>query len=90
MLEAMTYGIGVIVTPVGGVPLVIKDGENGLLVPVGDHRSLAEAILTLANDPVLLQSLGCQAKKTAHNYSSFQKAIELGALYRDCLQKSWN
>jgi len=90
MLEAMSYGLSVIITPVGDVPFVIKDGENGLLVPVGDHRSLAEAIYKLSCDSGLLQSIGCQAKKTAQNYSSFQKAIELGALYRACLQKVLN
>jgi D-inositol-3-phosphate glycosyltransferase len=87
MLEAMSYGVGVIITPVGGVPFVIKNKENGLLVPVEDHHALAESILALANDPVLLQRIGRQAKKTAQNYSSFQKAIELDVIYRDCLQK---
>jgi glycosyltransferase involved in cell wall biosynthesis len=63
MLEAMSFGIPVIVTPVGDVSLVIENKVNGLLVPVGDHRLLSEAILSLVNDPFLMQNIGIEAKK---------------------------
>jgi glycosyltransferase involved in cell wall biosynthesis len=88
MLEAMSFGIAVIVTPVGDIPLVIKNMVNGLLVPVGDYRLLAEAILSLVNDSFLLQSIGNQAKKTAQYHSSYKKALDLTTIYNNCLSKS--
>lgn len=47
ILEAMSYGKAIISTPVGGIPEVVKDGENGLLVKPGDIESLANAILLI-------------------------------------------
>lgn len=44
MLEAMGMGLPVVVTdcPVGGARMVIQDGVNGLLVPVGDTKTMYE------------------------------------------------
>jgi glycosyltransferase involved in cell wall biosynthesis len=87
MLEAMSNGLGVIVSPVGDVPSVIQDKQNGLLVPIGDQCALAEAIFKLATDTEFLKRLGCKAKKTAYNHSSDKKATELSAIYRECFSK---
>ena len=86
MLEAMACGTGVIITPVGDVTKVINDKENGLLIPVGDHHALANAIDLLVNDGVLLEKIGRNAIKTAKNYSSSKKARELTELYSVCLK----
>lgn len=40
ILEAMSYGIAVVSTYVGGVPHIITDGESGLLCEAGDHEQL--------------------------------------------------
>ncbi len=45
LVEAMAMKIPVIATPVGGIPEIIRSGENGLLIPVGDESALHEAIL---------------------------------------------
>jgi len=45
LVEAMAMKIPVIATPVGGVPEIVRNGENGLLIPVGDESALHEAIL---------------------------------------------
>lgn len=44
ILEAMSYGLTIISTPVGGIPELINNGENGYLVNPGDSVALAEAI----------------------------------------------
>ena len=52
MIEAMALGLPTIVTdcPCGGARMVIKDGKNGLLVPVGDATSMSEAMKKIASD----------------------------------------
>jgi glycosyltransferase involved in cell wall biosynthesis len=62
VIEAMAFGLAVVVTPVGAVPEVIRDGEEGILVPVGDPRILAKALTRLARDPALRQHLGRNAR----------------------------
>ena len=47
VVEALAVGTPVIATSVGGVPEVVRDGENGLLVPAGDPDALAAAIRRL-------------------------------------------
>jgi glycosyltransferase involved in cell wall biosynthesis len=56
-LEAMAAGAPVVATGVGGVPEIIRDGENGLLVPAGQPAPLADALLRLLGDPGLARRL---------------------------------
>ncbi len=42
LLEAMAYGLACVVTPVGGIPEVIVDGQNGVLTPIRNADALAE------------------------------------------------
>jgi len=50
LLEAMACEVPCIATDVGGVPEVIKDGENGIILNVGDAKGLADAINTVLSD----------------------------------------
>lgn len=63
MLEAMAIGLPVVCTdcPCGGARMVITDGENGLLVPVGDEVALMQAMHRVACDPVLAERLSARA-----------------------------
>ncbi len=63
VIEAMCLGLPVIATdcPCGGPAELIKNGDNGLLVPVGDEKALAEAIRKILSDPELEKRLGDQA-----------------------------
>lgn len=53
MLEALGMGLPVVVTdcPVGGARMVIKSGENGILVPVGDTQAMYEAMRQCIKGP---------------------------------------
>jgi N-acetyl-alpha-D-glucosaminyl L-malate synthase BshA len=50
-LEALSCGVPVIATAVGGLPEVVEDGKCGFLLPVGDVAAMAEAALVLLTDP---------------------------------------
>ena len=57
VVEALAVGTPVIATAVGGVPELVRDGENGLLVPAGDADALAGAIRRVAAEPGLRERL---------------------------------
>lgn len=63
VIEAMCLGLPVIATdcPCGGTAELIEDGKNGILVPVGDEKALAEAIKKILSDPELEKRLGEEA-----------------------------
>jgi len=63
LIEAMEFGVPVVATNVGGIPDVVKDGYNGLLVPEKDPDALADAIIKLIKNKELRQELVKNAKK---------------------------
>lgn len=65
LMEAMALGLPCISTdcPVGGPRFLIKDGENGLLLPVGNVEALAEAMDRVLSDVNLAKKLGKNARK---------------------------
>jgi len=90
-LEAMACEKPVIATAVGGMPEIVKDGFNGLLVNPGDVDDLARAICRLYNDPQLSHELGRNARRIAlenewrdraHDYERLYEAFLSGQLKR--------
>ncbi|MEW6498567.1 MAG: glycosyltransferase family 4 protein [Cyanobacteriota bacterium] len=63
LLEAMSWGLPVITTPVGGIPEVITDKENGLLVNPGDVQQLSQALQSLITSQSLRLNLGSAARQ---------------------------
>jgi glycosyltransferase involved in cell wall biosynthesis len=79
LLEAMAMRKAVIGTNVDGTREVLCDGENGLVVEPGDVSALAAAILRLAGDKVLRESMGVRAEETVRdrfNAAVMTKEIE--------------
>jgi glycogen(starch) synthase len=64
ILEAMSQGLPVIATRVGGIPEIINDKENGLLVPSDDPETLANAIKSLVVSPKLAEKIRLKAHET--------------------------
>jgi glycosyltransferase involved in cell wall biosynthesis len=69
VLEALAVGTPVIATSVGGVPEVVHDGENGLLVAPGDVAALADAIRRVATDDALRAALADHAARSVEELS---------------------
>lgn len=88
LLEAMSYGLAIVATEVGGVPDVVENGEQALLVPPGDPAALAAALSRLAGDAGLRVKLGSAARRAAEGLGPEEIAERLDALYRSLLEGS--
>lgn len=80
-LEAMAMGTPVIASEVGGLAYLVRDGENGFLVPRRDAEALAEHILELLNDRHLRERLSRRAQEYAQQYDWSLIARQLVSLY---------
>jgi glycosyltransferase involved in cell wall biosynthesis len=87
MLEALSTGLGVVVTSVGGAPDVIKDERDGLLVPLDDIDALVSALVRqLKNDDLRLR-LGTSGRRVIlERYSLTQTADQLVGLYKGLIE----
>ena len=72
----------------GGVREWLRHGENGLAVPAGDARALAEASLRLLRDPELAARLGAEGQRGAESMSMARHAEALARLLRSCLHRA--
>jgi glycosyltransferase involved in cell wall biosynthesis len=76
LLEAAACGLPLITTDTSGCREVVTNGENGLLVPVGDSRALAQAIGRLLADPALARRLGERARERAEREFALDLVID--------------
>lgn len=87
LLEAMSYGLPCIVTPVGAIPNLIRDGENGFLVGVKDTVKLTEAIEKLVGNVELRKEIGRAARRTIEEkYNWDKRASGIVDLYNSLLR----
>ncbi len=80
ILEAMTVGLPVITTAVGGNKEIMRQGENGFMVKYQDEFNLIEAIKSLWENQELQEEFKKEGKKTAEQFSSekmFQETIKI-------------
>src|SRR5690606_30480633 len=65
LLEAMAMGKAIITTDAPGCRETVRDGVNGLLVPVGDVPALARAMTRFVHEPHLIESFGAASRAMA-------------------------
>ena len=80
-LEAMACGVPIVASKIGGVPDVVKDGENGLLVPSSDSEALADAIVYLLENQDVREKMGKNGRRKVEDYSWERIAEETEKIY---------
>ena len=84
VLEAMSYGLVTIATPVGGIPRVIDNGVDGFLFPVDDVEALADRLESLMGDTSLKERVGnCGRDRIEESFSLDACMDRISAIYED-------
>jgi glycosyltransferase involved in cell wall biosynthesis len=83
LMEAMASGVPVIASRLSGIPELVEDGREGLLIPPGDEAQLAAALERLAKDPELKKCLSQEGrKKVEREFDLRSSAAELVRLFQ--------
>jgi len=82
-LEALSCGVPVVASNIGGIPEVVRHGETGLLAPLGDVRAMADHVLSLVRDAGRWRSFSQRARADVLERFRMEPAIDrYEALYR--------
>ncbi len=76
LLLAMAHGLPVVASARGGIPEAVRDGENGLLVSDPEPQLLADAVLSLVDNPERARQLGEAARKTVEEQFSAEQMVD--------------
>ena len=86
LLEAMASGKAIVATRVGGIPEVVKEGENGFLITAGDVEGLARCMIHLLENVSLAEKMGREGKRlfdTTADYQIESMVSRLESLYQE-------
>jgi glycosyltransferase, group 1 family len=82
VLDAWAYGLPCVVTPVGGLPDIVEDGENALVFPVGNVEILSQQLEKLISNVELRTKISQASIELADNTFNIKKInMELGQIY---------
>ncbi|MFD1079732.1 glycosyltransferase, partial [Longispora fulva] len=68
VIEAMALGLPIVSTDVGGIPFLLSEQKNALLVPPRDAVKMARAVEELLSEPAKAQRLAAAARKKAEDF----------------------
>jgi glycosyltransferase involved in cell wall biosynthesis len=89
ILEAMAVGVPIVASRVGGIPEILEDGRDALLVPAGDAGALAKGIETLASSPTLRAATVRAAREQVEAQFSIRvSAASTRDLYRSLIERA--
>jgi glycosyltransferase involved in cell wall biosynthesis len=86
VIEAFARGRGVVATDAGGIPDLVTNGSEGILVPPADEDALVEALVRVLTDPALAQELGAGAHARYADWHS--TPAQFAAAYRDLVDRT--
>ncbi len=90
LLEAMSYGLPIISTRVGGIPEVVREGENGYLLQPGDINGFVKRIRSLLGDQERKESFGKRSRSLAERFEKELISKEHLKLYESLLGRVRN
>lgn len=91
VLEAMALGIAPVITAIRGNAELVEDGISGLIVPPGNAKALAEAIVRLYQDPLLRKNIGAAARERIATRLSHERTVaEMRRFYGRIVNKNKN
>ena len=85
LFDAMERELAIVASRVGGVPDIVHDGENGLLIDPGSPDQLLAAIVRLKGDPSMRSRLGEAGKRIAANFTASTMCEKYLAIYREII-----
>lgn len=75
LLEGMAYGCACVATEVGGIPQVMTNGKDGVIIPVKDVQSLKKALKDLLCNLEMQKALGKNARKTVEDKFEINRSV---------------
>lgn len=88
VLEALSTGLPVVTTKVGGIPETIQNGKNGFMCEPSNSKEFSDQILYLLEHPAEASEMGCLARKTIKAQYDWRILVkEALAVYQEVLQK---
>jgi len=86
LLEGLTVGAAIVTTRVGGVPEIIEDRKNGVLIKPDNPDELAAAVIELLDDPLFLWRIKREAKRSATKFQDVKAWVDVWETnYEECL-----
>lgn len=86
-VEAMAAGLTVVSSGTGGSKEIVRDGVDGLLFAVNDHRDLAAKLKGLADDPVRWANLSCAGRERALSFTVAHSVDRIEATFKELLAR---
>ena len=88
ILEAMSFGLPIIATRVGGIPEIMEDGVNGFLFERGDKDAMKSAMMAYIENPYLLEEHGNASFNLVQRYYPERIIPEIEGIYRSLLREN--
>lgn len=86
LLECMSYGVVPVITPVGSIPTIVTDRQNGMLIKVKDAQSIVDAIAYLHIHRDRLEQMSKSARNYIYEHFDSDSYIDkLNSIYSTCL-----